>query len=78
MRSAVLVRLVSFVLVAFCVGFVGVVVGRSLGGGCCPVLDRWGRRWGHDGLRGGWHYQGVCFLSLRIGWGLFGDGGRLG
>ena len=55
MRGAVFGRLVSFVLVTFCVGFVGAVVGRVLGGGIFPVLDHWGWREGYDGLRGGWH-----------------------
>ena len=30
-RGTVLVRLVSFVLVPYCVGFVGAVVGQALG-----------------------------------------------
>ena len=78
MRSTVLVRLLPFVLETFYVGFVGAVVGQALVDGCSSVLYQ--RKWRVDyyGLRGGWHDQGVCFLLLRIGLGLFGGGGRLG
>ena len=76
--STALVRLLPFVLVTFCVGFVGAVVGRALVDGCSFVLDHRKRRVDYYGLRGGRHDQGVCFLLLRIGLGLFGDGGKLG